>query len=266
MEGKKIFDINNFNKMLNYMYNAKNEYFGLAYLYSVCKEDNELNRYIMTRINYDTNINLLNSDKLYSMQIIARNNFVEKYRQLLGEHTIFKVMEVEDELLKDKEKEIEKYDDLKYNKETKEFELFVDEDKIDNFFIIYRCYPLPTMRDIEKKLFEEYQIPITVGDENIEQIQKELGTLGVTIYLKYYDWYKENGQYEFSDYTASFYYGKIDDIKNILDEVITYTEIDEEIDQKDKTGIIMYAEELKEAIDNLEEKRSKNKEKDGEEL
>lgn len=263
MTSKLNFDSNNFKEMFHYIHKNGNIYDGLAYLYSICKEDNELNKYIMTQINYDTNNNSLNSAKLHSMNMIARNNFEKKYKELLGEYTMFTV---EKKLLELEENETEKYYDLKYNKETKEFELDIDEDKIDNFFIVYRCYPQNVMKKIEKRLFEEYQIPITVGDENIEQIQKELGTLGTTIYLKYYDWYKENGQYEFFDYIDFFCYVNIDNIKDILDEVITYTETDDEIEIQDKGGIIMQAEELKEKLDKLQKERSISKEKSGEEL
>lgn len=263
MASKLNFNSNNFKEMFKYIHKNGNMYDGLAYLYSICKDDNELNKYIITKINYDMNTNSLNSAKLHTMNMIAQNNFEKKYKELLGKYTMFTV---EKELLELEEREIEKYPDLKYNKETKEFELSIDDEKIDNFFIVYRCYPENVIRAIEKRLFEEYQIPITVGDENIEQIQKELGNLGVTIYLKYYDWYKEKGEYEFFDYIDSFRYGNIDNIKDILDEVITYTEIDDEIETQDKVGIIAQAEELKEKLEKLQKERSISKENSGEEL
>lgn len=263
MTSKLNFDRNNFKEMYHYIHKNGNIYDGLAYLYSICKDDNELNKYIMTKINYDTNTNSLNSAKLYSMNMIAQSNFEKKYKELLGEYTMFTV---EKELLELEERDIEKYSDLNYNKETKEFELSIDKEKIDNFFITYRCYPQNVMRTIEKRFFEEYQIPITVGDENIEQIQKELGDLGVTIYLKYYDWYKENGEYEFFDYIDSFCYGNIDNIKDILDEVITYTETDNETETQEKLGIIIQAEELKKKLDKLQKDRNISKEDNGEEL
>lgn len=244
------FSKDNIREMYSYIHQKGNNiYDGLAYLYSICTTDEELNKYIMSKINYDTNNNSLNSEKLYAMQIIARNNFENKYKELLGEYTMFTV---DKDSLELEEKTIQKYPQLNYDKEAKTFELEVDEDKIDNFFITYRCYPKNVIKQLENRLFNEYGIPVTIGDENIEQIQKEMGELGVSIYQKYYDWYKENGLYEHTEYIDSFCYGKIEEIKDYLDEVIDFTENSDEISKEDKVGIINQAKEFKNKLDEYE--------------
>lgn len=92
-------------------------------------------------------------------------------------------------------------------------------------------------------------------DENIEQIQKEMGELGVSIYQKYYDWYKENGRYEYTDYIDSFFYGKTNEIKAILDEVISFAENSDDISPKNKVGIVQQAEDFKIKLEENERKR-----------
>lgn len=235
-------DIDEMYKCVN---RSGNIYDGLAYLYSICKDDKELNKYITAKINYDTNNNSLNTEKLYAMEIIAMNNFETKYKELLGTYTMFTV---DKDLLELEKNTIKKYPELKYDNNTKTFGLKIDHDKINNFFITYRCYPENEQMKIEGELWKKLGftgIPITIGDENIEQIQKEMGELGVSIYQKYYDWYRENGKYEYTDYIDSFYYGKINEIIDILDEVIDFTEDNNEINSEDKEGIIAMAKDYK---------------------
>lgn len=101
---------------------------------------------------------------------------------------------------------------------------------------------------VEELLSMTMGIPVTIGDENIEQIQKEMGNLGVEIYERYYDWYKQNGMYEIYDYIDAFCYGKIKDIQEIIDEVIDYTSKNNEIETKEKIKIIKQAELYKEFL------------------
>ena len=79
-----------------------------------------------------------------------------------------------------------------------------------------------------------------------------MGELGVSIYLKYYDWYIENGLYEHTEYIDSFCYGKIEEIKDYLDEVINFTENSDEISKENKIGIINQAKEFKSKLDEYE--------------
>ena len=73
-----------------------------------------------------------------------------------------------------------------------------------------------------------------------------MGELGVSIYLKYYDWYIENGLYEHTEYIDSFCYGKIEEIKDYLDEVINFTS------KENKIGIINQEKEFKSKLDEYE--------------
>ncbi len=236
--------------MYAYIHKDGNKYDGLAYLYSTYKNDEELNTYIMAKINYDTHQTSFECEKLYSVMTLAMNNFENKYKDLLGEYSMFTVdkksLELEEEIIK-------KYPEFDYNNETKKINLVVDKNKIEDFFRRY-CYR-KTINDIEKILFYHFGIPITIGDDNIPMIQKNLGDLGVSIYQKYYDWYKDNGKYEYTDYTSSFYYGKIDEINEYLDEVIEFTEQNKEISPENKLLVIEEANKYKEKI--LEYKRTK---------
>ena len=105
---------------------------------------------------------------------------------------------------------------------------------------------------IENRLEKYYGIPITICDENLSQIHNEIGDLGVSIYKEYYDWYRENGMYEYTDYIDSFCYGKIDEIKSYLDEVINFTENDKEMDNENKLLVIEQAKKYQEQLSEYE--------------
>ena len=101
-----------------------------------------------------------------------------------------------------------------------------------------------SLRELEKGFEEEMGLTVTIGDENIEQIQEEIGKVGVDIYNKYYDWYAKNGNYDFYDYIDSFCYGNIDEIKEYLNEVIEYT---------NKNNISDYKNDILEVQKDIEE-------------
>lgn len=244
-------------KMLDCIHKRGRILDGLAYLFSVCKDDFELNRYISATINYEKNNNSLNTPKYYAMQIITRNKFENKYKDLLGEYNIFTV---EKDLLKLEEKEIQKYPELKYDPYNQNFELLVNKEQIDDFFVTYRIYPDDILTSIEKQLSSKYGLPVTVGDEHIEIIKNKMGSLGLSIYIKFYDWYSENSEYEIYDYIEPFCSGNIDRIKQILDEVMTVTYNNKEISKEEKGGIIIQAQEFKEQLIEIQRLRGKEEE------
>lgn len=103
-------------------------------------------------------------------------------------------------------------------------------------------------KSVEGILSMAMGIPVTIGDENIDQIQKEMGNLGVEIYDRYYSWYSENGVYEINDYIDAFCYGKINDIKEMLDEIIDFTKKDKGLNEDEKIKTIKQVELYKEFL------------------
>lgn len=146
-----------------------------------------------------------------------------------------------------------------YGSDIYYFEEDLKEGKIEGYKIDLNSMNTKTI--VEELLSMTMGIPVTIGDENIDQIQKEMGNLGVEIYERYYDWYKEYGMYEIYDYIDAFCYGKINDIQEIIDEVIEYTSQNEEINPDEKIKIIKQAELYKEFLD--KEKRLEAEEEMG---
>lgn len=106
-----------------------------------------------------------------------------------------------------------------------------------------------SLRNIKENLSKYYGIPVTFGDENVCQIQNEMGDIGVEIYEKYFEWYKEKGQYDIYEYIDAFCYGYITDIKEYLNEIIKDTEENEE-NLETRINVIS---EIKKDIKSLEE-------------
>ncbi len=109
-----------------------------------------------------------------------------------------------------------------------------------------------SMESIKSKLSHFYGIETTVGDENICQIQNEMGDLGVELYEKYYDDYKENGMYEIYDFIDAFCYGNTTEIKQYLDEIIKYYENNQSINENERNNSIEEIEKDKERISEYE--------------
>lgn len=126
------------------------------------------------------------------------------------------------------------------------FEEDLKEGKIEGYKIDLNNKNTKTI--VEELLSMTMGIPVTIGDENIEQIQKEMGNFGVEIYERYYNWYSEHGLYDIYEYIDAFYYGKIEDIQEILDEVIDYTKQNNEMESEEKMKIIKQAELYKEFL------------------
>lgn len=114
-----------------------------------------------------------------------------------------------------------------------------------------------SLRDIENNLSIYYGIPVTLGDENTCQIQNEMGEIGVKVYEKYYDWYKEKGQYDIYGYIDAFCYGNITDIKEYLDEVIKDTK-ETEKDVKTRISVISEVEKDIEELEEYVKQRDEN--------
>lgn len=126
------------------------------------------------------------------------------------------------------------------------FEEDLKEGKIEGYKIDLNSMNTKTI--VEELLSMAMGIPVTIGDENIDQIQKEMGNLGVEIYERYYNWYSEHGQYDIYEYIDAFCYGKIEDIQEILDEVIDYTKQNNEMESEEKMKIIKQAELYKDFL------------------
>lgn len=237
--------------MYAYIHKDGNKYDGLAYLYSVCDNDKELNRYIMTKINYDTVSNSLDSEKFYEMMIIAMNNFEKKYRVLLGNCTMFtvnnKALELAEQVMK-------KYPEYNYDDKTKMFDLEIDKDKIEK--MLFKSIAKNIIDEKSKKVFYQFGLPITTDNENLIFIQRELGELGVSIYQKYYEWYRENGLCDYTDYIDSFIYGNLKEINGYLDEIIAFTEKSKEMTNDIKLLVIEGINEYKEKL--LEYEKTKD--------
>ena len=103
-------------------------------------------------------------------------------------------------------------------------------------------------RSIEEKLSYLYGVETTIGDENISQIKNEMGDLGVELYEKYYDLYKENGMNEIYDFIDSFCYGNTTEIKQ-------YYKGNKEIDKNEKINLIKEINADKKRILKYEEQR-----------
>lgn len=233
--------------MYEYIHKDGNKYDGLAYLYSICKDDDELNRYIMAKINYDCCQNSLDSEKLYAMMLITMNNFENKYKTLLGEFNMFSV---NNKALELSEQSMKKYPEYNYDNKTKMFDLEINKDEIEK--MLFRSIAKNIIGENEKKIFYQFGLPVTTDDQNQIFIRKELGDFGVSIYQKYYDWYRKNGMYKYTDYIDSFCYGKIDEIKGYLDEIITFTENNKEMTDESKLFVIEQVNEYKAKLSEYE--------------
>lgn len=134
-----------------------------------------------------------------------------------------------------------------YGTDIYDFEENLKEGKIEGYKLDLNNMNTKTM--VEELLSMTMGIPVTIGDENIEQIEQTMGRLGAEIYDRYYDWYSEYGMYDISWYIDSFRYGIIEKIQKILDEIIDYTREAEELGQKEKMIRIKQAELYKEVLD-----------------
>lgn len=114
-----------------------------------------------------------------------------------------------------------------------------------------------SMISLNSKLSNYYGIDTTIGDENVFQIRNEMGEIGVRLYEKYYDFYKENGMSEIYDFIDSFCYGNTTEIKQYLDEIIEFYKYNKDIDkdegiitikeiENDKEELLKYEQQLRE--------------------
>ena len=137
-------------------------------------------------------------------------------------------------------------DKFYYGPDIYDFEDDLKNGKIEGFNIDLNNNDIK--KSVEGILSMAMGISVTIGDENIDQIQKEMGNLGVEIYDRYYDWYSKNGVYEINEYIDAFCYGKINDIKEILDEIIDFTRKDKELKEDEKIKTIKQVELYKEFL------------------
>ena len=125
-----------------------------------------------------------------------------------------------------------------------------EKDEIEK--MLFRSIAKNIIGENEKKIFYQFGLPVTTDDQNQIFIRKELGDFGVSIYQKYYDWYRKNGMYKYTDYIDSFCYGKIDEIKGYLDEIITFTENNKEMTDESKLFVIEQVNEYKAKLSEYE--------------